>query len=356
MLLYIGFMLQELKKVIDFLVVVCNYRSIVRGIENIQPYADKIVYRENRGFDAGAYKEVICCQLGWDEICKYDELIFVNDSFYGPFYALQDLFTKMERIDIDYWGLTKSPKGKLAGEWVYSSHVQSYFFAVRKKILLNQSFRSFWEDMIFPSTISQATIIFELEINEVLRKSGFLGTTLMDLYPNYLNVKEDENPYLVCPFELIRDVRIPILKRKSLSIRNRSFDNVLEALRFIQYECDYETDLITNHLSRIGKGNHVIGLDKFYNTHKKMFIYGAGLCGKNLAKYFEFKNWTFEKFLVTKSVKELENCIVFDEASISANDGIIIAVSDELVFRDILKLVEKRCGKNQIYNYNGTIQ
>ena len=51
---YIGYMLRQLRKVADSLIVVCNYGFISRGIDNIRLYADKIFYRDNVGFDAGA--------------------------------------------------------------------------------------------------------------------------------------------------------------------------------------------------------------------------------------------------------------------------------------------------------------
>ena len=38
---YIGFMLQELRKVVQCMVVVCNNKYIDKGIENIEPYADR---------------------------------------------------------------------------------------------------------------------------------------------------------------------------------------------------------------------------------------------------------------------------------------------------------------------------
>lgn len=347
---YIGHMLQEMRKVTDFLVVVCNYGHIARGMENIQSYADKIFYRENKGFDVGAYKEVLCQYLNWDEVCKYDELVLINDSFYGPFYSFEDLFERIEDMDIDYWGLTRSPKGKLelANGCEYSSHIQSYFFAFRRNVLINKEFRLFWENMELPLSFSQAIISYEFGLNQLLQDIGFLEMTVMDMHE--FNIAENENPYLAYPYELIRDAKIPIFKRKSLSLRNKRFDNVIEALKYIENESNYDINLIFNHLSRIGKGVSIIGLDRFYATYKKIYIYGAGLYGRNLAKYFAYKGWVFEKFLVTRLEKASEECISFDNANITKNDGIIIAVGDENEFMDILKLVQKRCSKNQIFN------
>ena len=71
---YIGYMLQELRKVVDCLAVVCNFKVIRRGIQNINAYADRVYYRDNTGFDAGAYKDALCRFIGWSEVSAYEEL------------------------------------------------------------------------------------------------------------------------------------------------------------------------------------------------------------------------------------------------------------------------------------------
>ena len=75
---YVGYMLKELKSCVQYLVVVCNMTEIVRGAEILEKYADKILYRENIGFDAGGFKEALCDYIGWDTVLKYDELILAN--------------------------------------------------------------------------------------------------------------------------------------------------------------------------------------------------------------------------------------------------------------------------------------
>lgn len=352
---YIGYMLKKLRKVTDLLIVVCNYGFIAKGIDNVKSYADKIYFRENIGFDAGAYKDALCHYLGWNEVYKYDELLLANDSYYGPFYPFEDLFDRMEGMDVDYWGLTRSPKGKFASGRAFESHIQSYFFVVRRKVLSNKIFRRFWEKMEFPMSLTQAITTFEFGLNKLLQELGYTGIAVMELCPFIFEVRENENPYIVCPLELIRDAGIPVLKRKSLVLGNVRFDNVISALQFIETECRYDTNLISKHLLRIGKEHNIMGLDAFYAAHRKIFIYGAGLYGRNLAKYFSYKGWTFEKFLVTNLKTVSEACISFDEADIAENDGIIIAVSDEKAFQEIASLIEKRCSINQIFNPDGII-
>jgi len=353
---YIGYMLQKLRKVVDYLVVVCNFRHIIRGGDNIRLFADELYYRENTGFDAGAYKDVLCRYLGWDVVRGYDELLLANDSFYGPVYPFENLFDRMDKTRVDYWGLTRCPKGKLASGYSYKSHIQSYFFAIRKKVLSDDNFKALWESMEQPQSYVHAIIVYELGLNQFMQENGYEGAAVMELFSLLVKAKENENPYMTCALELIRDVGIPVIKRKSFNLTNPGFDNALEALKFIERECDYDTGMIVRHLSRLGKGLSLMSLDEFYAAHPRIYIYGAGLYGKRLEKYFAYKGWRFEKFLVTDSETPSEHCISFDKADIAENDGIIIAVGSEKAFREILNSIQKRCNREQIFNPDGIIR
>ncbi len=351
---YVEYMLREMRKAVHTLILVCNYKCDDCRVDKVQSYVDNMFCRENLGYDAGAYKDVLCQELGWDVVCGYDELLLVNDSFFGPFYAFEELFDRMQRTGDDYWGMTRCPEVELADGHTYESHIQSYFFSLRKRILQNRAFQIFWETMIYPTSFTQAVIHFEIGLNRLLNRLGFRGIAVTDLSPIQWNLRKSENPYLLYPLELIRDAGIPILKRKSLSLSNKGFDSAMRALRFIKSECGYDVSLIENHLRRSRKGINIMGADSFYAAHARIFIYGAGNYGKNAAEYFAYKGWTFEKFLVTEMAgqpgNDRSNCSTFDRADIAEDDGIIIAVGNKKVFREIVQLVKKRCRIEQIYN------
>lgn len=351
---YIGYMLRKLRNVVDSLIVVCNYEYIVLGIEHVRPYADRIFFRKNKGFDAGAYKDIICKYLGFDEICKYDELLLVNDSFYGPLCPFKDMFCIAETIDVDYWGLVRAPSGQIEG-YSYDTHIQSYFLAFRKNVLCSLEFRMFWEKIEYPRSLFEAIIKFEIGCNKYFSEVGFKSVAMTDLVQNCL-FKEGDNPYAFYPLELIRDMHIPILKRKSLNFSNRGYENALMALKYIQDTGYYDVNLIKKHLFRLGKArrpkNIFLLLDEFYLTHARIFIYGAGVYGKNLAIYFKIRGWSFYHFLVTNTDSCIENCISFREAEIKEDDGIIIAVEKYDMFQEILDTVISRCSIDQVFSFD----
>lgn len=352
---YIGYMLRQLRKVADSLIVVCNYGFISRGIDNIRLYADKIFYRDNVGFDAGAYKDAICSYLGWDEISKYEELLLINDSFYGPFYPIEDWFHTMESVRADYWGIIRCPGGKFHDGYVYDAHIQSYFLAFRKSAMESTCFRAFWEQLEYPDSLYKAVIDFEIGCNRWLEGHGMKGAALTDVHQMNALFRENEVPYLQYSMELISSGKIPIIKRRSLYFQNKGFANALEAIRYIQDKELYDVGLIKEHLvriSRLPENRDMMDLGRlyhFYKTHARIFIYGAGTYAQNLASFFRYMGWHWSGFLVSNALAQSVACTAFGQAELEAADGIVIAVGDRDVAREIRKTVEARCDKGQIF-------
>lgn len=351
---YIGYMLQELRNSVDCLIVICNYPSIAGGIENIQPYADEIYYRKNIGYDAGAYKDALCSYLGWDRVSKYDELLLINDSFYGPLYPFNDLFKKMEENTADYWGIIRAPQGKFEDGFTYDSHIQSYFWAFRNNVLESPHFRRFWQELAYPKSLYQAVTEFEIGCNKFLVNCGFKGVSFTDYQSEYF-FKENEIPYMQHPLELIRDFKIPILKRRSLYFSNKGYKNALEAFNFIERQNLYDVELIKKHLFRISQSDvqsqemlNFLRLKSFYKEHERLYFYGAGTYGQNLAVFFKYVGWKFNGFLVTNIDNQSENCTAFDEAELNSDDGVIIAVANKEICFQILDTISRRCSREQI--------
>lgn len=349
---YIGYMLQGLRQICDSLAVVCNGEQVQRGLVNIQKNAGQVFHRKNIGFDAGAYKDALSEYVGWDEVEYYDELILMNDSFYGPFYPLQRIFDVMKSVEADFWGLTRSKAGIAVDGMKYQEHIQSYFLVFRKQVIQSKDFRNFWEQLTYPATMEETIQNFELGINEYLKQKGFRDAAVTDLYKNILSIEENKNPYLEYPLELIRDCKIPMLKYKALSFGSHGYIDAIKVLRFLEENNLYNTACIKDHIWRKSKFEknmiNLEALEKFYESHKRIFIYGYGTYGKNLDFYFKCRGWDAEGFLVTKEQEPTERVATFEGAEIRQEDGIVIAVGKEDVCREILKHLEGKCAKEQL--------
>ena len=90
---YVFYYLEALKKVVDYIYVVANCQIEEKSLERLQQLADRVDQRDNCGFDAYAYRQAL--SRSGELLCDYDELVFSNNSFYGPVYPLEELFDKM---------------------------------------------------------------------------------------------------------------------------------------------------------------------------------------------------------------------------------------------------------------------
>ena len=302
--------------------------------------------------DAGAYKDMLCAFIGWDTVSQYDELILMNDSFLGPFYDFNRYFDLMEHATCDFWGMTRhfSGENELIGK--YPSHVQSYFFVFRSYVFKSRQFSTFWEDLPYPKTYSEAILNYELKINWFLKSSGYVSMALTDAWG--MTFKGSENPYLDYSLELIRDKKFPVLKKKSLLITNWGFANALKAVEFIGenklYPIDWIWDVIDSQFYIEGYSTEMGNcLECFVKRYQKVYIYGAGLCGKNLQLYFEQKGWKQEGILVSNQTGQGMKCIVFDNAPVDDETGIIISVMYSDVAKNIVDYIGNRCKKEQLF-------
>ena len=100
------FLLADLRRVLTELIVIANGVVQDEGRKRLSRFADAFVVRENRGFDAGAWKEGIVAVCGEEKLRTFDEVVLANDSFFGPFIPFQTIFERMEERKLDFWGLS----------------------------------------------------------------------------------------------------------------------------------------------------------------------------------------------------------------------------------------------------------
>jgi rhamnosyltransferase len=286
-------------------------------------------------------------------VLEYDELLLVNDSFWGMFFPLEKYFDEMNKADCDFWGMTGQAAGEYHNpEYKFDAHVHSYFLVFKRQVLHSETFKSFWNDFDYPQTFSETIRNFEIQINKKLRKQGFKGLSFMDLWN--IKMERNINPYYEYPYELISENNFPLLKKKSILIRNHGFLSVLKAVDYLRENSLYPTKWIENELENqfyISDINQTAcnSLEFFYRRYFNIYIYGNGVCGKNLAVYFEYKGWKFEKIIVTDKTECKDAVVTIDDVEISSDTGIIISVINKEVADEIMSNIGERCCMEQLF-------
>lgn len=344
---YVRCVAKELAQFASKLVIVCNFKM---GVDDLSEYADEVILRENKGFDAAAYKDVI--QNNKEEIIQYDELLLTNDTYYAPIYPFNEMFSEMDKESCDFWGVTRHPGG-FADDSSIPSHIQSYFICFRNEIVKDIRFYDFWESMKILDSVNDVIHTFEIGINVFLTSIGYKGIAYMERKHFELPLKED-NPYLMYPYELISLYSIPLLKRRSLDIDSDWFDNGMKALNYIRDFTEYDERLITDHIKRLSSLNNsrkeydYNALDLFVANHQVIYIYGDGKWAHNLDCYFKYYNKTVPRHVVSKR-KDNNEALELSDISITKGVGIIIAIADPNAISEVYSKCKKRVEKNDIF-------
>lgn len=255
---YIPYMLNDLNKNLSELLVVCNGKLTSEGRAKIEKITPKILVRENVGFDVWAYKEGMEL-FGWSKLEKFDELLLMNFTMYGPVYPFKEMFDEMNKRDIDFWGITKhhgfdfDPFGTIPCGYI-PEHIQSSFICVRNNMIKSIEFQKYWDNMESVNSYGEAVGKHEAIFTKKFNDCGFKS----EVYVDTDDLKDSTHyPLMIEPLELIKNRRCPVFKRKSFSNEYYEFLNctlgepTIELYEYIRDNLDYNLDMVWDNLLRI---------------------------------------------------------------------------------------------------------
>lgn len=225
------YMIKELRSVTDYLIIVINGEIDAR--EMLENLADYLIIRENKGFDAGAYKMALSQAKIKKQIDKSDELVFCNDTFYGVFIPFEKIFDRMNASKADFWGLNYSDNG-------FTHFIQSYFLVFRKNILKDNVLETFFNEYINENTteITDVLIKFERGLFQYLVRKGYKYDALCK--QNY-HIFDASDGSICCD-------KLPLLKKKAFSKRYYAHEALLNCLKYIDMNYEYDIFMILSDI------------------------------------------------------------------------------------------------------------
>ena len=233
---YVIFYLKALKQVADEIVFVsCCLLSDIEK-EKISGVASYIISEIHDEYDFGSYKRGFLSLK--DRLDDFDELIFANDSCYGPLYPLEKVFSKMEKESCDFWGITKNNYGykkNFVSLFVKRPHVQSYFIVFKNNVFTQDYFKDFMLSVRHQQTKRHIVSSYEIGLTELLVQHGFKYKTFIDAYGHVNNMT------VLKWRQIIEKYEMPFIKKSLFDLRNTdaatidNYENILG---------DYPADLI----------------------------------------------------------------------------------------------------------------
>ena len=255
---YVIYLLEGLKPHIEKLLVVCNGTLTEEGTKKLEAVADDLLFRANSGFDVGGYREGLF-YYGFQELQKYDEVILLNYTFFGPLYPFSEMFDAMNQRDVDFWGITRhykvDPDPYGANRYGYlPEHIQSYFLVLRNSFFMSDDYKEFIFNLKNPSSYIESICDYETIFAKHFEDLGYKWDTYMDT--------SEYEGYAYCPVmfyikDMIERKRCPIIKRRSFFtdyqdyMLNTCGEPSIDAYEYICENVDYDTDLIWDNILRL---------------------------------------------------------------------------------------------------------
>lgn len=192
---HVIYYLKELRKVCDGIIFVADNpvsENEFAKIKNLVIYAQ---FAKHGKYDFGSYAVGYNWFKNSDLYDKTNELVFCNDSVYGPYYPLALLFEKLKTSKNNmFYGHTinnedykRLPDGSI--EYCFTDHMQTYFFVLNKSVFTCKFFSEFLNNVKPEPSKIDIIINYELGLTKTLANNGFSfdAYSLHELSSNPLN-------------------------------------------------------------------------------------------------------------------------------------------------------------------------
>jgi hypothetical protein len=253
---YVEYLLNDLMRVLDRLIIVVNGDLNEAGSDRLRRFSDELIIRENKGFDGGAYADVICNYLSQEVIEKYDEVVLCNDTFYGPFVHFDEMFKSMEERQLDFWGINLHD-GKFEG------HISSYFLVIGGAVIRSGDLVNFFRG-VNPDTTDILDIYVDYErriyreFKKKYRCGAFICTQTRDIYGDAL--------------ECMMRYHMPVAKRKIFQQRKATYEKRCAILKYIRENTDYDIRYILDDFGNEEFSEELIDAADFDKVYENNYL------------------------------------------------------------------------------------
>ena len=258
---YVVYYLKELKKIAKTLIFVSDCFLPEEELNKIKLLADVVIAKPHQEYDFGSYKRGFEYLERAGILNSFDEIIFANDSCFGPIFPLQDVWLNMSNKICDYWGISYNLSGDLL-------HIQSYFIVFKKRVFNSEIFKNFIYKITKQNSKDEVVRQYEIGLSQTLIDNKFLPES-------YLNYGCDIAGEVVFGEKISPFIKISTAKKTYLPI----YKFIIKFL-WHKYSLEYPQSLIYNYLKGIRQEKNIgynirIIRKMFFRLHlksRKIFI------------------------------------------------------------------------------------
>ncbi len=142
-------------------------------LDKIRPVCLYTTAQKHGEYDFGSYRRAYTYARDTAILSDYDFIYLINDSVYGPLYDMTPIFSKMESMNWDGFGLVKKPHHD-------HPHIQSWFIGMNKSVFLSTWFDEFITSITKQPSKGVITHLYEHGFSKKLTEHGHTWGTLYE--------------------------------------------------------------------------------------------------------------------------------------------------------------------------------
>jgi glycosyltransferase involved in cell wall biosynthesis len=223
---YVVYYLKGLQKVVDGIIFIADNPVFTKEIKKIESLVCYCSFERHEEYDFGSYKRGYIFAKENGVLNEIDELIFCNDSCYGPVIPFTEMFNIMSKENSDFWGITESK--------VFAHHIQSYFITFSKRVFLETSFEKFMLNIKKQDNVKDVILNYEVKLTEFFTKQGFSASAFIKTIFTNDVTRLNQHPHIEhFPNYLVQN-QSPLIKTKAFKKSICNLDGIDNTLMLIR--------------------------------------------------------------------------------------------------------------------------
>ena len=216
------YLLKGLQKISDYIVIVSDNPVYEEELTKIDEICNHCIFLRHGEYDFGSYKYGYNYLIENKILENDDNLLFINDSNYGPVYPFENVIDDFKSKQCDFYGLTYGNNYNL-------EFLQSFFYIFKPNVYNSTIFKDFISSV--KKQLAQAWVALEYEytFTNILEQGHFSYTSYIPkTFMSDIN-KAIPTKY---SYTLMNDYKYPLVKRKALQGSTvDSVDDILEHIK-----------------------------------------------------------------------------------------------------------------------------
>ena len=252
------YLLKGLKEISDYIIVVADNTIYEEELVKLDGLCNVYRFIRHGEYDFGSYKYGYNCLIEHNILREDDNLLFINDSNYGPVYPFKNVMDDFKSKECDFYGLSNSNYP--------IDHIQSFFYIFKPKVYTSNIFKNFLESV--KKELSGARVVYKYEFNftQQLVENKFR----YEVFLKNETINKDKNEFIPTKYgyTLISDYKYPVIKRKYL--QGSFAENPKKALEYLKnINPELYNIIINNSLERKKvKEYKQLSIDEIHKRYK----------------------------------------------------------------------------------------